>query len=335
MSTKQICEDVIAAKRLSLKKSDKPPRCSYLNCFTIQEKIEEVLEKIGTSEASLKRGDAIILILDEVDQLIGKKSTEAVLSKLMSWGKNKNYSLSVIGISNAINNRKIKQLQDRYGIGLPSHRCIFRTYRKQELVRITEAKIGFSVVDKKTHEFIAAKVANSSGDARKYLDLVTKAVQNLKDRLPQDKKDLQHEKPIVMIRDAMQAIRETNRKSKEIIDSLTSLEKMTLCAGVHLARKFSGNVTTLGMLRQLIMDAFDMDANVSLDDFKGIIERLQDSGVLRLIKSGRGSFQTMSLINRPVAFDMQLEDVDSALQDTVLKEDFYKRMVKRVETMKI
>merc|ERR1712216_298266 len=48
MSTKQICEDVIAAKRLSLKKSDKPPRCSYLNCFTIQEKIEEVLEKIGT-----------------------------------------------------------------------------------------------------------------------------------------------------------------------------------------------------------------------------------------------------------------------------------------------
>ena len=146
------------------------------------------------------------------------------------------------------------------------------------------------------------------------------------------KGDLVHTKPVVMIRDAMLAVRETNHKSKEVIESLTSLEKMTLCAGVHLSRKLDAKVTTLGRLRQLTLDAFDMDADVSLEDFKGIIERLQDSGLLKLLR-GRSNDSVSSLINCPVLFDMQLEDVDSALEDTVLKEDFYRRMVERVNAL--
>ena len=199
---------------------------------------------------------------------------------------------------------------------------------------MTQSKIGFSSVDKKAHEFIAAKVANSCGDARKYLDLVIKAVLNCLRKLSLEQRASTHTKPIVMIRDAMLAIRETNQKSKDVIQSLTSFEKMTLCSGVHLARKLNGKNITMGMLRTLTMEVFGMDSDVTLEEFKGVIERLQDSGLLKLVgteKRGFAGRQFSSLLRYPVTFDLQLEDVDSALEETVMKEDFYQRMVERVK----
>jgi len=215
---------------------------------------------------------------------------------------------------------------------------VFQTYRKEDLVAMSQSKIGFTVVDKKAHEFIAAKVANSSGDARQYLDLVERAVIHCKRKLSLEKRSSPHTKPIVMIRDAMLAIRETNRKSKDIIQSLTSYEKMTLCAGVHLARKLGGKTVQMGKLRELTMQAFGMDADVSLEEFKGIIERLHDNGLLQLNENEKQAFTKLpmyNLLRYPVQFDLQLEDVDSALEDTVMKEDFYKRMVNRLKSIRV
>ena len=199
---------------------------------------------------------------------------------------------------------------------------------------MSQAKIGFSVVHQKAHEFIAAKVANSSGDARQYLDLVEKAIiysrrfMNLFQRCEPLKK------PCVTIRDAMVAIRETNQKCKETILALTSYEKMTLCAGVHLSRKLGGKPVRMGKLRTLVMTALGMEADVSLEEFKGIIERLQDSGLLKLQEREKQAFTKMpmlALLHYPVQFDLQLEDVDSALENTLMREDFYKRMVGRLQ----
>lgn len=123
MSIKQICEETIATKNKNTKRRGNTPRYCYLNCFNCREGgIEKFLRRMGTTEASLKRSknennnSATILILDEVDQFIGKKSTEAVLSELFKWAKSKNYMLSIIGISNAINNKKTTYLQERYGL---------------------------------------------------------------------------------------------------------------------------------------------------------------------------------------------------------------------------
>ena len=217
-----------------------------------------------------------------------------------------------------------------------TNKLVFETYRKNDLVKISQSKIGFSVVDKKAHEFIAAKVANSCGDARQYIDLVEKAVIFCRRKLSLEKRDIIHTKPIVMIRDAMLAIRETNQKSKDTIQSLTSFEKMTLCAGVHLARKLGGKTVMLGKLRQLTMEAFGMDADVSLEEFKGVIERLQDSGLLQLNETERLAFTgrpMSSILRYPLQFDLQLEDVDSALEDTLMKEEFYQRMVERLKSI--
>ena len=103
---------------------------------------------------------------------------------------------------------------------------------------------------------------------------------------------------------------------------------MTLCAGVHLARKLRGNPTTFGTLRMLTIEAFGMDSDFSMEDFKGVIGRLEDSGLLKLAgtdRRGLAGISGSSLVNYPVKFDLQLEDVDSALENTVIKDNFYKR----------
>jgi len=346
MSTKRICEQAISTKTSNINTREKAPQLCHLNCTSLKNSstetgIQNVLNRMGTKEAHLKRSPndaknaATILILDEVDQLIGKKGTERILSELFKWSKDENNVLSVIGISNAIWNEKTTRLQE-YGLGLASNKLVFEAYAKKDLMEITQSKIGFSVVDKKAHAFIAAKIANSCGDARKYLELVIKAVQNCLGKLSLEIRDTVHTKPIVMIRDAMLAIRETNHSSKKIIESLPTYEKMTLCAGVHLARKLRGNPTTFGTLRMLTIEAFGMDSDFSMEDFKGVIGRLEDSGLLKLAgtdRRGLAGISGSSLVNYPVKFDLQLEDVDSALENTVMKDNFYKRMVDRVNNM--
>lgn len=301
--------------------------------------MKKIMERMEIKQHQLKRSNnsdanaAIILILDEVDQLLGSKGTEAILKQLSNWARDDSYVLSIIGISNAVYNSRTDRLRE-YGMGGMANKLVFETYRKADLVTMSQAKIGFSVVDKKAHEFIAAKVANSSGDARQYLDLVEKAVIFCRRKLSLEKRDSTHTKPIVMIRDAMLAIRETNQKSKETIQSLTSFEKMTLCAGVHLARKLGGKTVQLGKLMGLTMQAIGMESDISIEEFKGVIERLQDNGLLPMNGTEKQAFtntRMSSLLRYPLQFDLQLEDVDSALEDTLMKEDFYKRMVERLK----
>ena len=215
---------------------------------------------------------------------------------------------------------------------------VFETYKKDDLVKMSQSKIGFSVVHKKAHELIAAKIANSSGDARQYLDIVEKTIIFTRRKLSLEKRDSIHTKPFVTIREAMLAIRETNQKSRDTILALTSYEQMTLCAGVHLARKFGCKTIPLSKLRELTIQAIGHDWDMSLEEFKGIIERLQDSGLLQLNETERQRFTKTSmhaLLRYPVQFDLQLEDVDSALESTLMKEDFYKRMMDRLEGIRI
>jgi len=347
LSATKICNNAVDAKNESKNKGEKAPRVCYISCPSIQNfnyeaGMKKVMERMKMKQSQLKRSSndhnnsATILILDEVDQLLGCKGTESILKQLSTWAKDENYMLSIIAISNAVYNAKTNRLKE-FGIGRMSGKLVFQTYRKDDLVKMSQSKIGFTVVDKKAHEFIAAKVANSCGDARQYFDLIEKSVIFCRRKLSPEKRVGVYTKPIVMIRNAMLAIRETNRKIKDIIQSLTSIEKMTLCAGVHLARKYEGRPVQLGKLKEHVCSAIDFYEHLSLEDFKGVIERLSDSGLLQLnTRDSQQPFTSLrmfSLLQYPIQFDLQLEDVDSALEDTLMKEDWYKRMVERVRRL--
>ena len=62
-----------------------------------------------------EKNSATILILDEVDQLLGKKGSESILKQLSSWAKDENNVLTIIGISNAVFNSKTNRLKE-YGM---------------------------------------------------------------------------------------------------------------------------------------------------------------------------------------------------------------------------
>merc|ERR1712194_922087 len=101
---------------------------------------------------------------------------------------------------------------------------------------------------------------------------------------------------------------------------------------------FGGKTVQLSKLRELTMHGIGMESDVSLEEFKGVIERLQDSGLLQLNETERQGFTKTTmhgLLRYPVQFDLQLEDVDSALESTLMKEDFYKRMVDRLKGVRI
>ena len=343
MSTLQLCEEAIEDEKNGLEIWDTPSRYHYVNCshlhgFSKDDVLNKIMNDLNMrnfnrpSDSAADR--AIILILDEVDTLMGSNGTEGALRKLCDWAIDESQRLSMIGISNAVNNSKSMRLFE-YGMGV--NKLVFSPYGKDELVKITEAKIGFSVVDKKAMEFIAAKVSASSGDARKYLELVVLAIQSYRQKLPLIELAKPLTKPVVTIRQAMIAIRDSNTKYTDIIQSITTFEKVTLCVGVHLARKFDGNGVTVSQLKDLTMECFGADNDVSIEDFKGVVERLVDSGLLLLDAEAKRKLSAMrmgDLMRTPIGFDLQLEDVVSALDDTLMKEDFYKRLVERVKSIK-
>ena len=141
MSTTKICQDAIAAKAESKDEWEKDPRVCHISCpslqnFKYQEGMRKVMERMGMKSSQLKRSanddinSAKILILDEVDQLLGSKGTEAILKQLSSWAKDEGYLLSIIGISNAVYNNKTNRLME-YGMVGSKHCCLIANLLKE------------------------------------------------------------------------------------------------------------------------------------------------------------------------------------------------------------
>jgi Cdc6-like AAA superfamily ATPase len=223
-----------------------------------------------------------------------------------------------------------------------ANKVVFTTYGKNDLIGIVESRIGRSIVDPKMVEYVASKVAATSGDARKFIDLVSRAVEVCREKLPNNILNSKLEKPVVKLPHAMMIIRQTNTKYKDLIESLPNYEKYTLCVGVQLSRTLGSTPLTLAVLKKFSMQAFGLDKGldscISLEDFKGIVERLVDTGLLRMADDEKRKLSSEplgNLLSFPIRFDLQLEDVESALEETLLKEDFYKRMVERTKSIRV
>ena len=126
LSATTICNNAVDAKNESKNKGEKGPRVCYISCPSIQNfnyeaGMKKVMERMKMKQSQLKRSSndnnnsATILILDEVDQLLGSKGTESILKQLSTWAKDENFMLSIIAISNAVYNAKTNRLKE-FGI---------------------------------------------------------------------------------------------------------------------------------------------------------------------------------------------------------------------------
>ncbi|XP_035516381.1 cell division control protein 6 homolog [Morone saxatilis] len=124
-------------------------------------------------------GPAVLLVLDEMDQLDSK--SQDVLYTIFEWPYLPKSRLCLVGIANALDltDRILPRLQAR-----PHCRPLllnFPPYSRQELTAIVQDRLASAsaegIMDASAVQFCARKVSAVSGDARKALDICRRAVE--------------------------------------------------------------------------------------------------------------------------------------------------------------
>ncbi|XP_056227841.1 cell division control protein 6 homolog [Seriola aureovittata] len=124
-------------------------------------------------------GPAVLLVLDEMDQLDSK--AQDVLYTIFEWPYLPQSRLCLVGIANALDltDRILPRLQAR-----PHCRPLllhFPPYSRQELTAIVQDRLAQAsadgILDASAVQFCARKVSAVSGDARKALDICRRAVE--------------------------------------------------------------------------------------------------------------------------------------------------------------
>jgi hypothetical protein len=75
---------------------------------------------------------------------------------------------------------------------------------------------------------------------------------------------------------------------------------------------------------------------LTVQDFKLLVETLVDCGLLCLVDFDAGSLSSVPPVDHlsppvPITFSLQLEDVESTIEKTLLTDVKYKRLVKKMK----
>lgn len=160
-----------------------------VNCMTLRsshaifpllaEKLRAPGGQNGLQKFLTSPGPAVLLVLDEMDQLDSK--AQDVLYTIFEWPYLPKSRLCLIGIANALDltDRILPRLQAR-----PHCRPLllhFPPYSRQELAAIVQDRLAQAsaegLLDASAVQFCARKVSAVSGDARKALDICRRAVE--------------------------------------------------------------------------------------------------------------------------------------------------------------
>ena len=292
-----------------------------------------------------RRTSPLVLVLDEIDMLLSYSSRsidklsggDMLIKNLLNWAANSECSFVVIGISNAVDNGYTERLQS---LGRISHTLVFKPYKEEDLISIIEARVGTKIIAEPAIKMVSRKVAAGSGDARKALDMTAQAVRKCEtdlsvDQLGRSGDDIVY--PIVKLPHMMRSIREgLGMKHTDAIMSMPQAAKIVLCVAVALStvspawkiikmkdlKKYCAEASRHGLMERL-----------NIDHLFDIVQMLSDSG---LLLSGNGSdlryaAYQMDVHEIPLMLGVQLDDVECALERTLMNEPFYKGMVNYVK----
>lgn len=162
----------------------------YLNCTSVTSinnvyndiSSELKLSNIGKEaieEYLSKNHKMVLLVLDEIDQLIGKK--QSILYSIFEWPAIPKSKLVLIGIANALDltDRMLPRLNMR--CELKPKLMHFAPYTKQQIIEIFKQRLeDADVLDlfpPVTIQLLAAKVSAVSGDVRRALDIGRRVVE--------------------------------------------------------------------------------------------------------------------------------------------------------------
>jgi Cdc6-like AAA superfamily ATPase len=191
---------------------------------------------------------------------------------------------------------------------------------------------NISLVDEKAITFASRKIAKNKGDAREALQIMSDAISNaVKSIAPESlSKETDDSSCVVKISHVMKAIKGNDKSSLvKTIAELPQNAKIVLCVATALGQVGSRwEILSLSQLKKYCDEAYgnDLIKAWSLEHFNNILEQLRDADLI-------SSYETEDEFSedRCIKVGVQLEDVELAIEDTLLKENnFYSMMVEYV-----
>lgn len=125
-------------------------------------------------EAIDKKKQCIIVILDEIDKLVGKQGDNIIYNMTRMNSELKNARVSILGISNDL--KFVDYLDSRVQSSLGEEEIIFAPYNARQLEDILKQRAEIAFEQETLDEYViplcAALAAREHGDARRALDLL-------------------------------------------------------------------------------------------------------------------------------------------------------------------
>lgn len=220
---------------------------------------------------------------------------------------------------------------------------VFSPYNHEQLKRILTLRVGEHVFDNAALELMARRIAATSGDARGVLEMAIKAIDHCHESNSEtDRKaivvppgDLISEKPssaksypLVKVNHVMQVVRDSNPRLTESILGQPRAAQVVLCVALTLSRRMSADtVITLSSLLEYTRAAsrFGLLEAPSSSDFSDIVKNLSDAGLLMIGDDPSQCF-SYDASRAPIRLGVQLEDVESAMGETILTQPFYAKI---------
>ncbi|KAJ1648109.1 AAA ATPase [Coemansia erecta] len=271
-------------------------------------------------KAVFKSKKAFLVILDEVDSLLG--SRQEVLYRLFELAAHPDSRMALVGIANALD------LTDRFLPRLQARNCVpvllnFNPYQVKDIVAILQSRLdsvsqGESepVIQKAALELCARKVAATSGDLRKALDVCRQAMEaaemdSKRKTVSKDKENGAEaaQMPKVSIMHIAKVLTKLNGSPiAQKLDALNFQQKLVLCAYMSLAgiavaapgpatgtkrqASVSGGLAVSGLYAEyssICTRLNNMLAPVTRSEFLDLISMMEAQGVVvvEATKSGR------------------------------------------------
>ncbi|XP_036958217.1 cell division control protein 6 homolog [Acanthopagrus latus] len=268
-------------------------------------------------------GPAVLLVLDEMDQLDSK--SQDVLYTIFEWPYLPESRLCLIGIANALDltDRILPRLQAR-----PHCRpqlLHFPPYSRQELTAIVQDRLSQAsadgIMDASAVQFCARKVSAVSGDARKALDICRRAVEVVESDERKKTSDSETETKasrvslpqVARVLSEVYGDRMASQCGGSDGESFPLQQKLLVCCLLLLIRKGKSKEIVLGKLHEVYsrLCAQQQVSAVGQGECLSLCSLLESRGIIALKKAKEARLTKVFL-------KIEEKDVENALKDRTL-----------------
>uniref|UniRef100_A0A3Q3KYQ7 Cell division control protein n=1 Tax=Labrus bergylta TaxID=56723 RepID=A0A3Q3KYQ7_9LABR len=304
-----------------------------VNCMTLRsshaifrllsEKLKAPGGQNGVQRFLTAPGPAVLLVLDEMDQLDSK--AQDVLYTIFEWPYLPKSRLCLVGIANALDltDRILPRLQAR-----PHCRPLllhFPPYSRQELAAIVQDRLAQAsaegILDASAVQFCARKVSAVSGDARKALDICRRAVEAVEsderkkgsDQKSENKASRVSLPQVARVLSEVYGDRMASQCSGSDGESFPLQQKLLVCCLLLIVRNGKSKEIVLGKLHEVYsrLCARRQVSAVGQGECLSLCSLLESRGIFALKKAKEARLTKVFL-------KIEEKDVENALKDQTL-----------------